>query len=311
MKTISFDIGIKNMAYCVFDCSTNVDILEWKVINLMDEQRTTPICSCEIIPKSKKAQIKPCKKIAKYTKNNHYYCEKHGFNSQFILPVKENTFTQIKKKKNEELIKWGKKHFLFLDIENLEKPNKQYLLDNIQKYLETHCLEPVKNIKNKTASQTDLVVIGKNMKKIFNTNELFLQVDHAIIENQISPIANRMKTIQGMLAQYFIMINDNIDIDFISSSNKLKQFQTEGSRQSGDKSEKQSSSTNPNYKEHKKDGIYYCEKILKINDNLTEWLESMDVKKKDDLADAFLQGLWFFKNKNIITYADDLKINIV
>ena len=68
MKTISFDIGIKNMAYCVFDCSTNVDILEWKVINLMDEQRTPPICSCEIIPKSKKAQIKPCKKIAKYTK---------------------------------------------------------------------------------------------------------------------------------------------------------------------------------------------------------------------------------------------------
>ncbi len=311
MKTISFDIGIKNMAYCVFDCSTNIDILEWKVINLMDEQQSNPVCSCNIIPKSKKAQIKPCNKAAKYSKNNSYYCEKHAINSQYILPIKENTFSHIKKKKKEDLIKWGKTHFLFLNIENQEKSNKQSLLDTIKDYLEAQCLEPVKKVKNKTASQTDLVVIGKNMKKTFNTNDLFLQVDHAIIENQISPIANRMKTIQGMLSQYFIMINDNIDIDFISSSNKLKQFNIEGSQTANDKSKKTTSTTNPNYKEHKKDGIYYCETILKANDNLTKWLESMDIKKKDDLADAFLQGLWFFKSKNIITYADDLKINIV
>lgn len=311
MKTISFDVGIKNMAYCVFDCSTNVDILEWKVINLMEEQQTNPLCSCNIIPKSKKAQIKPCKKHAKYSKNDNYYCEKHAVDSQYILPTKDNTFTHIKKKKNEDLIKWGKTHFLFLNIENLEKPNKQCLLDTIKNYLDIHCLDPVKKVKNKTASQTDLVVIGKNMKKMFNTNKLFAQLDNVIIENQISPIANRMKTIQGMLAQYFIMINDNCDIDFISSSNKLKQFQSEGSRPINVKSDKQTPTTNPNYKEHKKDGIYYCERILQINDNLSGWLESMDTKKKDDLADAFLQGLWFFKSKNIITYADDLKINSV
>ena len=35
-------------------------------------------------------------------------------------------------------------------------------------------------------------------------------ITHVFIENQISPIANRMKTIQGMLAQYFIM-KSNID----------------------------------------------------------------------------------------------------
>jgi hypothetical protein len=311
MKTISFDIGIKNMAYCVFDCSTNVDILEWKVISLMEEQQTNPICSCKIIPKSKKAEIKPCKKIAKYSKNNQYYCEKHATESQYLLPTKENTFTQIKKKKNEDLIKWGKQHFLFLDIENLEKPSKQYLLDTIQKYLENKCLQPVKKVKNKTASETDLVVIGKNMKKEFNKNRLFQEVETIIIENQISPIANRMKTIQGMLAQYFIMINDASNIQFISSSNKLKQFVVEGSRTTKLEEIKDSKKTNPNYKEHKKDGIYYCENILKRNENLNYWIDSLDVKKKDDLADAFLQGLWYFKNKNIITYADDLKINIV
>ena len=185
------------------------------------------------------------------------------------------------------------------------------MLDTIQKYLENQCLQPVKKVKNKTASETDLVVIGKNMKKEFNKNQLFQEVETIIIENQISPIANRMKTIQGMLAQYFIMINDGSNIQFISSSNKLKQFVVEGSRTTKSEEIKDIKKTNPNYKEHKKDGIYYFENILKRNENLNSWIDSLDVKKKDDLADAFLQGLWYFKNKNIITYADDLKINSV
>ena len=57
-------------------------------------------------------------------------------------------------------------------------------------------------------------------------NASFTDITHVVIENQLSPIANRMKTIQGMLAQYFIMIDENIDIQFISSSNKLKQFES-------------------------------------------------------------------------------------
>jgi hypothetical protein len=39
------------------------------------------------------------------------------------------------------------------------------------------------------------------------------------------PIANRMKTLQGMIAQYFIM-NNVINIEFISACNKLKDFNT-------------------------------------------------------------------------------------
>ena len=35
------------------------------------------------------------------------------------------------------------------------------------------------------------------------------------------------------------------------------------------------------------------------------------IKKKDDLADSFLQGIWYLKHNNNIIFADDLKINIV
>lgn len=34
-------------------------------------------------------------------------------------------------------------------------------------------------------------------------------------------------------------------------------------------------------------------------------------KKRDDLADCFLQGIWYLKHNKIIHYADNLKINSV
>ena len=102
-----------------------------------------------------------------------------------------------------------------------------------------------------------------------------------IIENQISPIANRMKTIQGMVSQYFIMRNNCRHIEFISSMNKLKEYN--------------GSNIKINYSDRKKLGIKVCLEIL--NDNDKEFF--IKHKKKDDLADSFLQGLWYIKNKLI------------
>jgi len=175
------------------------------------------------------------------------------------------------------------------------------------------CLCVLNNKKKKSASEVDLIEVGRNMKRLMNEIPDIQEITHVVIENQISPIANRMKTIQGMLAQYFIMINENIDIVFVSSSHKLKQFNEINTTY-----EKEENHTNhykpknnPNYKENKLDGVFYCNKILEANDILQKWRDKMNTKKKDDLADSFLQGLWHFKQHKIIYYADDLKINIV
>jgi hypothetical protein len=37
----------------------------------------------------------------------------------------------------------------------------------------------------------------------------------------------------------------------------------------------------------------------------------LESAKKDDLADAFLQGLWYLEKQNRISIAANLKINIV
>ena len=39
MKLVSFDIGIKNMAYCVFEISGNMPFISsWDIINLTDQE---------------------------------------------------------------------------------------------------------------------------------------------------------------------------------------------------------------------------------------------------------------------------------
>ena len=69
MKVISFDVGIKNMAYCIIDASSS-QILDWNVLNLMDIEQPDSKCSCKNIPKSKKAVATNCTSNAKYHKNN-------------------------------------------------------------------------------------------------------------------------------------------------------------------------------------------------------------------------------------------------
>jgi hypothetical protein len=313
MKLISFDVGIKNMAYCIFDISGQLSITGWSVLNLLEEEPITEICS-QIIPgKTKKVLPKPCIKLAKYKKNGQCYCEKHAKSSTFIIPNKKNSMVSLKKLKVDELIKLGHSLLLFMDVANLPKLKKD-ILDKLVEFYEKNSFELIVKKKTKNASEIDLITIGKNMKELLNITNGIEEITHVVIENQISPIANRMKTIQGMLAQYFIMKNSDIHIDFVSSSNKLSQFDKERTKQKVKLVEKPLENTlitNPDYKQHKKDGLYYCNQILENNSCMTGWKDALKIKKADDLADCFLQGIWYLKNRNIITYADDLKIIFV
>ena len=131
-----------------------------------------------------------------------------------------------------------------------------------------------------------LVQMGITLVKEFDKILDIEHIDHIVIENQISPIANRMKTLQGMIAQYFIMRN-KCAISFISSANKLKVFSKVDNNVS-------ISSGSSSYGERKKEGVKIVKELLENNDLNKEWLELfLNHKKKDDLADAFLQGAWF------------------
>ena len=107
-------------------------------------------------------------------------------------------------------------------------------------------------------------------------------LDRVIIENQIGPLALRMKTLQGMIMQHFIEKGCEI-IEEISAANKLKEYLTKKKTK---------------YSERKRLSIEITKKKLEEKNHLHHWLPHfIDHKKKDDLADSYLQGLWYIKYK--------------
>ena len=299
MKVLSFDVGIKNLAYCLFDNSTTKwKIADWKVVSLLGEEPIIHRCSSDNLAKNKKTAAKPCTHLAKYYHNQIYLCDKHAkalaiTSTNVYLP--EPRFKQVKKMKLEELVALA----LDLKVDSTGK-KKPDLLKDIQVYLDAHVLQPVSKSSAK-AGDADLITLGQTMKGIFiEFMREHQDLSVVLIENQISPLANRMKTLQGMLAQTFIMLKDDIRIEFISSANKLKMFSSKDKKETN--STAMSAPTqSQTYQAHKKDGVTYCHQILekKAFEGGEQWT-LCERKKKDDLADCFLQGVWWLKHENLI-----------
>lgn len=140
------------------------------------------------------------------------------------------------------------------------------------------------------AHDLDLITYGRNLMKHLDIllSGIDGTIDMMIVENQISTLASRMKTLQGMITQYFIM-KDVARIEFISASCKLKLF-TDSSL---DISSFVDATT---YSDRKKSGISICRSLGGGANHKTPYATWMPMfekhKKKDDLADCFLQGLW-------------------
>lgn len=294
MKILSIDVGIKNLAFCLFEKCSNDDpkqthfkIIKWDVVNISEQNSM----KCEFVDKTG-----ICNKPAKYGKNNTCFCLKHSKKQQYFVPKSDLKPAFINKQKLEKLHQIAEKYKIKYNI----PIKKAELLEIIHNYINNACFE---EITTTNASKVDLITIGKNIKTKFDAifkNEGVIH--HVIIENQISPIANRMKTIQGMIAQYFIMNESANNIEFISASNKLKGASIHEKAQVKD-DENVEDTKNANektkYGDRKKMGIIKCLEILNNDVIMANNMEDHFKlhAKKDDLADSFLQGIWYIQNK--------------
>jgi hypothetical protein len=281
MKVLSIDIGIKNLAYVILEL-TNLDkntivngpqefkIIKWDVINLCNK-----FISCS---------ANKCTKQACFHKNDTFYCKNHTKKTEYSLPL-----CNVKTLHKQSLVN------LSALVEKcdlkLEKPiNKATLLSSLEDYLKSTCFEALENVNANNVNLIDLGISLKNeLNELFNNYDL-ASIDQIIIENQISPIANRMKCIQGMVAQYFIDCN-NHNIAFISATNKLKAFINKDKDKAAEKEKKIS------YNERKKLSILYSKQLLENKNMMHDLDYFVKHSKKDDLADCLLQGIYYLDNK--------------
>ena len=227
MKILSFDVGIKNLAYCILEVDSEIKykILEWDIIDLV----LNPIYKCC----QKNGKKEDCTVDAKFVDSEmNYYCGRHK--------------------------KRAKK---------------------------------VKAIKFKKASKMSLHELATNLYMAFSKNSKLLQVDKVVIENQPCLQNPKMKSIQMLIYSYFIFngkcssSSSITDISLFSASKKLDVYP-------GEPMECKLSSK---YAQRKYLSIQYCGKMIVKQ---TEYLDFFNnSRKKDDLADCYMQGCYYL-NKN-------------
>lgn len=225
---LSFDIGIKHLAYCRIalnkaDPNKKFTVLNWDIINMADQDDF----SCQGIQKRNK---KVCGKHAMYRYNNQTYCKIH-----------------VPDEQNAEIIK--------------------------------------KSMVDKLSNQELNLRMVKELDKL----PFLFDCDEVLLEHQ--PDKNpRMKNISFMLYSYFVIRGlvdkpdsrlKNIQIRQINSDKKLSLY--DGPQVACNLKDK--------YSQNKFYSMTYCEYLIR---NDSKWLPFYKgFKKKDDLADCFLQGAWF------------------
>jgi len=280
-----FDIGIKNLSYCVIkrdEDNVKHKIIDWELIDLRDD-----ISKCCGILRNGKICEKPAKMYNK-TKNDNFYCKSHI--SQYKIPTYhinelKNVNDDISmykcvyiNKNNEQCENRGcfelnsdvycKKH-IKSGVAKFERENK------LSKYNKANCMhEP-------------LYDLGTRLYNALDNRPNILRSDKIVIENQPAVKNPTMKSVSIMLFSYFIMKQHKC-VMFVAPSGKLKVNQklTEKILSSFPKKMK--------YEITKKLAIVYSKELI-INNfkHTSKWIDVLEKShKKDDLCDAFLHAYY-------------------
>lgn len=293
-KTLSFDVGIKNLAYCVMskqnDKTIPFKVYDWNIINVLNQ--TIPKCSFDIEVFDDASKNKPCSKNASFVSyiNNteYFFCRAHKVKHTTLLNTNNLPIFNGIAKNTHKCIKCNKNATFEYNNEHYCTIHKNSFINAIKK---NTALKSVKQMNCNNLSIDDIKI---KLFNILDNMPNLLLVDNVIIENQPSLKNPKMKSIANALWDYFV-IRGIIDkknnstiktVQFICPSNKLKvdeDLTIKTLSSSKDDTQK--------YKLTKQLAVIYCKQLLK-NDAHNLNVMNNHVKK-DDLADCFLQGCWF------------------
>lgn len=306
-KILGFDVGIKNLAFCILNADDKeYKIEKWGIINLDDDRKV-----CQYMLRTNKE----CGKTANFSyfnkekNNDSYLCKSHHTKyipeNYALEDTKESdkfcTYQECIDDINKSCNK--KSNCTLLGTYYCKTHGKQEL-----KKLERE--NKIKKLSDQSCNKLPIITLTKKLCEKLDNHPDFLQVDEVLIENQPSMLNPKMKTISSILYSYF-MINGigNViknkstisNVKFNAPSNKLK-VNKDGTA----KILKLAKNKKEEYEYTKELGILYCKELIK-NDNLN--LDYLSTEfKKDDLCDAFLHGFqYYYNNKKLL---DEKKVHL-
>lgn len=320
---VSFDIGIKNLAYCYLtDVSGAAPVVhDWRIVDLMSTgdagpgerlgRAPPPTCTCLLATQRRSAPPKTCTRAAKYTHPatpGVWYCDAHA--KSHITPENGWSFP----KRIHGRTKLGSMRLADLNAlaSHVRMPppapgaTKAVLVQNLWEHFQKTWFVPGQAVPAApNANHADVIALGRNLIRRMDalTADWPHPPTHVLLENQISTIASRMMTIQGEVMMYFLVRFPEAHIEFISSKNKLKGFPvpspSDPAPPTGTEGGTAKKAQNERYKQHKRDAILYTQHLMEtFSETLGRWEPTLAVsKKKDDLCDCFLQAMWYRSNR--------------
>lgn len=262
---VSFDVGIKNLSYCslVKNAEGVYTIDKWGILNLCGQG---PICCAS----SKTGKV--CGAKAGWDSMGKTYCSRHRKSEG--KPEAPEAFYKLRDGKR---IAKAKLAALATETGNATTIANEDLVADIENKYST------KIATGKSANDMDLISVSQELARLLPVTFDMQAVETLLIENQIGPLAGRMKVVQGMITQAFIDRQPNVHVLYVSSANKLKGYDV----------------PSKTYAERKASGISVVRGLLTDQECMACWRATFEAhKKKDDLADSYLQALWFINKES-------------
>lgn len=324
-KVLSWDVGIKNLAYCLMEInkeSSDFKILNWDVICLADDNKL-----CNYVGKKKQCEKQATSCITLNNDTKLYYCGGHVTSQEFNtnnIDVKVNIISDTHDGCNvtcDACKNTAKKLYtanvfdgVYCKCDMYEKlkcggyicaykkcnKNITVRLDNTgsnvigwcDEHNKVGCDEYIKkNTKtiSKNCNKLPLDNLGMTMFRKLDALPYLLTVDRVLIENQPTFINPTMKTISALLYGYFVMRGMHEKSKTNSTINSVVFCSPSRKLKVCNTSDTTLKNTEKNkvYKMTKKLSVEYTKALLDDKDTLSIMLAH---KKKDDMCDAFLQG---------------------
>ena len=317
---IGWDIGIKNLSYCLLEIvpednktlkndiikigEKRFHIVDWGIINILnDVTNNTP---CFENRKKVDCGFGKCKRKATYIHENK------NSNNYFGL------CTIHYKKVNDE----NKKEFIMLD----KKPkcfnvkcNKSSLYYDKNHEFKTYCgthynqilkkspsFDCVKVNKKVKATSINLTKLGSSLNKLLDAIPIILKVRCVLLENQPVLKNPTMKSMQMFLYSYYILrgITDYNKNGLTEPIKSIKCYSANQKNKVGVHLSEENQSeikdalklVKNKYTKNKKETIMITERLLNnhMEGSSNKWKDLFkNSKKKDDLADSFLMTLHY------------------